>query len=264
MKLCNTIQDAISYSFSYLLNTGKVVNAKSWQGIEAPKPMFEAMDLAFKCPIPQTQTLATTEIKPNMDWAEVHFQERVSGKPLNPPPSHNEWPFGQKNNEKFTEQEKFDHTYPERFWPKFAGEFSGGTNDGIRPLEGIRFQYGDLTDVIDQLNTDDLTRQAYLPIFFPEDTGAKGGKKRVPCTLGYHFVIRDGYLHLTYLMRSCDALRHFRDDLYMAVRLAQHICRKLNYEYSKRTQLIIPGMLKFYATSYHIFEDEQKLLNKNI
>jgi hypothetical protein len=266
VKTLNSIDRAILHSFEYLQRTGQVVKTKTWQGVEAPQPMFEAMDLAFKVPIPEWKTPAIELIQPNMPWAEEHFQERISGIPLNPPPSHKDWPFGQQNNEAFTDTKQlFDHTYPERFWPKYANRVTPGNEEETlkwlkvnkHPNQGIRFEYGDLDDVTNLLIKDPETRQAYLPVFFPEDTGAKGGKHRVPCSLGYHFMIRQGYLHVGYTMRSCDAFRHFQDDLYMACRLAHYVQASLTYPISM-------GYLKFVAYSYHIFGSEQKLLDQKI
>jgi thymidylate synthase len=79
--------------------------------------------------------------------------------------------------------------------------------------------------VIDLLRDRPTTRQAFIPIWFPEDTGAHHGE-RVPCTLGYHLMARDGRLKIVYYMRSCDFLRHFRDDVYMAGRLCQWVCER--------------------------------------
>ena len=66
--------------------------------------------------------------------------------------------------------------------------------------------YGDLDDVVTLLTNDPLTRQAFLPMWFPEDTGVVHGT-RVPCSLGYHFMQRDGRLSITYYIRSCDIVR---------------------------------------------------------
>ena len=262
MRLFPDIKFALLGAKSFLLNTGQVVKANKWQGVKAPAPMFEAMDLAIKFPMPQTLEELIADCKPSTPWAEMHFQERIGGIPLNPPPSHEHWPFGVKNNEQFQDGGKFDHTYPERFWPKFAnGGFYDEHSEKDIPIYGIRFEYGDLTDVIKQLINDPTTRQAYLPIWFPEDTGAKGGKGRVPCTIGYHFMIRNGYLHLTYWMRSCDYLRHFTDDIYLAIRLAQYVTDELNYVKDLSNPMgfepLKLGMLKFHAVSFHIFEFER-------
>lgn len=131
--------------------------------------------------------------------------------------------------------------YYSRFWPCGSG-----------PSVGVRFRYGDLNDVVARLKTNLLTRQAYLPIWFPEDTGAPDGV-RVPCSLGYHFMVREGKLHLTYHIRSCDFMRHFRDDVYMAVRLAQWVWQQLGEDYNHLRM----GELTMHIGSFHIFEGDR-------
>jgi thymidylate synthase len=118
---------------------------------------------------------------------------------------------------------------------------------------GIRYQYGDLNDVVEQLRRDESTRQAYLPIFFPEDTGAVHGG-RVPCTLGYLFVMRYGFLHCTYYIRSCDFFRHFRDDVYLACRLTLWMTDQLNSG--------TPGVLNMHIANLHCWKSELEMLPK--
>src|SRR3546814_17811567 len=81
------------------------------------------------------------------------------------------------------------------------------------------------------------TRQAYLPVWFPEDTGSASGQ-RVPCTLGYQFLIRETpagkVLHIIYNMRSCDFMRHLADDIYMTIRLAQWMPDQLQRSEARR------------------------------
>lgn len=155
----------------------------------------------------------------DQDWAEEHFKERVSGEPMNPAPSHLKWPYAVRGNAMHTNNlGKFDHTYPERLWPKhaYANSFPPGDIDASFPMNGIRFPLGDLENVIHQLATRPGSRQGYVPLWFPEDTWAADNGKRVPCTLGYHFMVRDGKLSCRYFMRSCDVYRHLRNDLYLA------------------------------------------------
>ena len=201
-------------------------------------------------------------VVPNLPWAEDHFQERISGQPLNPAPSEAWWPFAMKGNEVHKdEKEQFSHTYPERMWPKFANE--GQTRPNGRqvstPHNGIRYEYGDLMDVIELLVREPTTRQAFLPIWFPEDTGATAGQ-RLPCSLGYHFMIRNDMLHVSYYMRSCDFIRHFRDDVYMAMRLGQHVAGAVNHFSSGREDQLVPGSLYISIASLHCFKgDEAKM-----
>ena len=121
---------------------------------------------------------------------------------------------------------------------------------------GIRFTYGDLQDVVELLQMSPLTRQAYLPVWFPEDTGAHHGE-RVPCTLGYHFIIRGGALHIIYYIRSCDFLRHFRDDVYMAARLALWV-------YDRVGAALKMGNLTMHITSLHVFEADMPVLRSRL
>jgi thymidylate synthase len=124
------------------------------------------------------------------------------------------------------------------------------------PTFGVRFQYGDLMDVVNLLAKDPTTRQAYLPVWFPEDTGAVDGQ-RVPCTLGYHFRLRDGKLNCTYNMRSCDYLRHLRDDIYMAMRLMYWVADMFWTETHHETPGFQLGTLVMTIGSLHIFDGDR-------
>lgn len=227
-----------------------------WQSQDiSDKPMLatrEILNVSFAFDIPATQAELATETKANLPWAEDHFQERVSGEPLNPPPSEAYWPFAQQGNKaaKSAGADKFSHTYPERMWPKKAGEH------GL--MHGIRYLYGDLNDLVEQLKAGPLTRQAYLPIWFPEDTGGAGGN-RVPCTLGYHFIIRNNKLQITYYIRSCDFMRHFRDDVYMASRLAQWVAQQINVGRAQGDEVVATDLI-MHIVSFHVFEGDQAKL----
>lgn len=147
-----------------------------------------------------------------------------------------------------TETERiYDHNYMERFWPKLAGNAS-------QPHQGIRFSYGDLADVVAQLKREPLTRQAFLPIFHPEDTGATAGQ-RVPCTLGYHFIVREGKLNVVYYLRSCEIYRHFKNDVYMAMRLAQWVEEESGLDLEM-------GTLTMHITSLHGFVGDTPHIEK--
>jgi hypothetical protein len=162
--------EAIKWTKEELFNHGYVVKTERWQGIESPDDMWETMNHSFQFFMPHTIDELVTEIRPNLPWADEHFDERVGGQPLNPPPSHVRWPFAQKNNAQFGGHDKFSHTYPERIWPKFASE------EPNSKMEGIRYEYGDFGDVVDLMEREPFTRQAFLPIWFPEDTGTVHGE----------------------------------------------------------------------------------------
>lgn len=217
---------------AYLVRKGCVPAPQSmWQAVDVSKrpdmKLWEIENVVLhSSTLPATAAELAAQVPANLPWAEDHFQERMSGHPLNPGEQYKNWPHWHGQDEAMKDGDKFSHTYMERYWPRFAGGKSPGHGATNR---GIRYRYGDLHDVIGLLLRDPHTRQAYLPIFFPEDTGAHHGQ-RVPCTLGYHFKrTPDGHLNVYYPIRSCDYFRHFHDDIYLTVRLAQWLLDQLKF-----------------------------------
>lgn len=307
---------------SDLLDT-KPIHTGEWQAMDTGRsPAHATHELEDVSLVWDQVPTDPSHVMPAVDtaWAREHFAERVSGIPLNPAPSHVRWPYAVRGNADHThcptcdspeprlhpsvqaegevshicqdsfhsgEQGKFDHTYPERFWPKHAGHYNGDHYEyhpGGPELEGlcggtpgIRFHYGDLNDVVSLMLRNPLTRQAYLPIWFPEDTGAGlatypeiakfGGPPtvRVPCTLGYHFMQRGGFLSCRYYIRSCDLYRHLSNDAYFAVALMRWICAELKRQ-TMNSQIglnIRPGKLVMHVASMHAFVgDKQKIRDR--
>lgn len=223
---------AIQRSATQLFNYGSKVESKSWQSIKGEFDTLELFNHTITFPVPFKAHLAA-ETQANLPWADEHFEERVSGIPYNPPPSHVRWPFAQKSNGEHIQEGRFSHTYPERMWSN---------------------TYGNLDHVVQLLDRDETTRQAFLPIWWAEDTGALDGQ-RVPCTLGYLFMIRHGYLHMIYYIRSCDIVRHFQDDIYMALRLMYWVNDQL-----KNPVLI--GTFTMHIGSLHCFVNDKAYLLK--
>lgn len=235
----------------HLYNYGQLVKQKHWQSVDSPDDTWEVIKTGLSFPMPEHLNTLQKQVRPNLPWAEDHFKERISGKPLNPGNEYKNWPFYKRKPEddKFrTEEEKFSHTYMERFWPKSAGV----PEPDHMVNHGIRYSFGDLQDVINLLKKDLTTRQAFLPVWFPEDTGCVHGQ-RVPCSLGYDFIIRNSKLHLDYYIRSCDYLRHLRDDIYMAIRLAMHIRDNIGVG-------LYLGRFDMHIKNLHVFNNEKELL----
>lgn len=227
-----------------LKKEGKVVHVNKWQAIEAPLKMFEIFNHSFTCKVSDDIDELKKQIQPDLPWADVHFMERVSGFPLNPPPSYQIWPYYKDDKKWRRVGNKFSHSYPERM--------------NTPRIKGIRYNYGNLEDVINLLLNDRYTRQAFLPIWFPEDTGAVHGE-RVPCTIGYWFVHRDNQLNMYYPIRSCDFRRHFKNDIYMACRLLLWVLDNLKSKdvYWKDVE---PGILTMQIWNLHIFDGEQNFI----
>lgn len=247
-----------------LIDVGKWVAGDQWQSRDIrdkPEMMTrEVLFFSFRVAVMGENLAALAkDIGPNLPWADDHFHERVGGEPLNPGVQWAKWPWGHSAKTFQDQNGLFSHTYMERFWPKFANWTLGGRlgDNDERPAEahgGIRYAYGDLNDVVEHLAKHPLSRQAYLPVWFPEDTGVAHGE-RVPCTLGYHFIMRDNYLHTRYDIRSCDLVRHFQDDVYLAVRLKLWLLHRLR-ELDPMWKKVSPGFFTMHITSLHAFKND--------
>lgn len=222
------------------------VQRSSWQGTDAPSPAYEMRNVVLEFPVPDSICIWQEMCQADQPWAEEHFQERVSGDPLNPTPSYVRWPWhSQREAERFIrEGGRFDHTYPERYWPRAAAR----AEDGYLRNTAT----GDLQDVAAQLRRDPWTRQAVLPVFFPEDTGALNGQ-RVPCSLSYHFIRNGPTLDCNYFLRSCDLTRHYLNDIYLTGRLLQWMVEQVQ----AKDGFPFPGTLTIFVSNLHLFTQDK-------
>ena len=265
MKKFGRFNDVIKWTAQQMYDYSYEVHTEKWQGKEIkhdPKyTMIETLNLSFSCQMSPDIKIIGEQINPNFAWADEHFEERVGGLPLNPPPSHVRWPYAQKNNSEFGGNEKFSHTYPERIWPKYRNVLKDGTVLDESVIKGFRYDYGDFDDVVNLMAREPFTRQAFLPIWFPEDTGSVTGE-RVPCTIGYHFIRRGDWVHVVYYIRSCDFFRHFRDDIYLCAKKVFWLIDKLKEIDPDNWNHVKPGMLTMHITSLHAWAVEKPLLKK--
>lgn len=224
-----------------LLEQGYEIETEKWQGDTNHPSFLEILHADLVVPMVNTEEEASDLLQATQPWADIHFEERVSGIPYNPPPSHIMW---LKNTDKYlSDGTAFSHSYPERLWQK-SGK------------KGIRFNIANLNTAVELLKKDPTTRQCYIPIWFPEDLTAAAQGERVPCTFGWHFMLRCEKLHCSYHMRSCDVMRHLHNDLYFANRLAMWLIKKAGFNG------VIPGTMHFSSTSLHCFTTDKYSLNK--
>lgn len=239
------------------------INRGQWQTLDVSQSpahaTYELRNVSLFYAVPSTIPKMIESIEPDLPWADQHFLERVGGEPFNPPPSYVKWPHHGGSADRHLESNVFSHTYPERFWPKQAGlsqQFRRTHTDYAH--HGIRYPYGDLDDVVNQLVQNPMTRQAVLPIWHPEDTGATD--RRVPCTLTYHFMADEDYrLSMWYSIRACDFVRHFHNDVYFACRLLLWVCEKFRYHPNRPVNIAFePGELNMSISSLHAFVGDIK------
>lgn len=268
-----TMASALTAVRRVMENSSKVVHSKHWQGVDiSAKPeaaMHESCFVSFEVALGGDLDYYRHVLRPNLPWADDHFAERVCGSPINPGKEWANWPYAHSANGFRDDNGQFNHTYMERYWAGQAGLVKSPTFDADQFLDritrmdeygprstnrGIRYRYGDLDDLVGLLLGDPLTRQAYLPIFFPEDTGL-ANPDRKPCTLGYLFMMRDDQLHITYYIRSCDYMRHFRDDIYLTIRLLYWVIEKLQAR-DERWNNVTPGLFRMDIGSLHLFRND--------
>ncbi len=225
-----------------LVNNGSILRTTRWQGTKEPLPMVELLHISEKVQMLDNPKELSDAVNAKQPWANIHFKERVGGKPMNPDPSHVMW--ASTTSDYMSDDTVFSHTYSERMWSKDLHT-------------GIRFEIADLNTLVDVLKNEPDTRQAYLPMFFPEDLTASLQGERVPCSLGWHFIIRNDRMDCMYPMRSCDAMRHLHNDLYFANKLVLWVIEKTKLN-------VKPGVLHFIATSLHCFEQDITIYNKGL
>lgn len=155
-------------------------------------------------------------------WADAEFKERVTdpwerypdGEPLiesistpnfiNPGEA---WKLREEVWSEYMHEGKLAYTYNELLW----------NND-------------QLTKIMNRLKEDPDSRQLWISLWNPDkDPDLLGGVSRVPCSLGYGLQVRDGKLNLHYVMRSCDFVTHFRNDVYLAIKFLEWVAEKTGY-----------------------------------
>lgn len=248
---------------AYALLNAKPINRGRWQTLDvsqsAAHDTRELRNVALFLDVPDTLWALWEQIPADQPWADNHFDERVGRVPLNPAPSYKIWPYHNGDKDRHVTNTVFSHTYPERYWPKRAGDDMPKYNGVVTPNIGLRFEYGDLDGVVGQLVGNALTRQAVLPVWFPEDTGAID--RRVPCSLTYHFMADgDDVLSVWYSMRACDFYRHFTNDMYLTARLLQWVCAEVARRGGAHFK---PGQLNATISSLHLFEGDVKKVTGN-
>jgi hypothetical protein len=267
-------KDAIKASIRRLVDAGIEIQPNNWQSMNVSAlqaaRMKELLAVQFQVAMPDGSLenalkFFQGEIKPNLPWADKHFElERVSREPINPGVTWEIWPWA-NSADRFRQGGQFDHSYAERYWPKFAGYTPDGHIDRDNQCfpgnerQGIRDRVGDLDDIVTRLHQDATTRQAVLSVWHPEDQSPSG--RRVPCSLTYQFIVRNNYLHVLYSIRSCDAYRHFRDDLYLTARLVLWALSELRKKDSSWDNCSL-GLFTITIGSFHCFTNDIPQLRK--
>jgi len=235
MRIYGTAEELISEIFRDLDEMGTIVKPRSYQNKDiSGNPDFITKELQMYVyglvALPDPEVLFLFEGEKAKDWCLAEFQERIDFTGgINPGEA---WKIRQDVWEQFLVNGKFDYTYNQR----------------------LQFN-SNLHLIIHELKRNPGSRQCWLPIFNPDDVGYLGGKKRIPCSLGYHFMVRDGKLSMTYVQRSADAVQHFGNDIYLAWMMKEWVAKQINVE---------PGYLFHNIFSLHSYRKDWGKLKKGI
>jgi len=149
------------------------------------------------------------------DWLIEEFAERISGQKCNPGEA---WKHRREVWEQFIDPqtEQFAYTYAERFT-----------------------EMQQLHRIASELRAHPQTRQAIIGVHdHVWDILKLGAHGRIPCSMFYQFMIRDGNLNLHYVMRSCDFHTHWVYDALLAIRLLEWMGIQINVPVGIFTHLI--------------------------
>lgn len=73
-------------------------------------------------------------------------------------------------------------------------------------------------------------------------------------------MMRQGYLHMNYAIRSCDFHRHFRDDIYLAIRMLLWVLQQLRKKDLDTWSHVQPGYYSMWLGSLHLFKADYQPL----
>lgn len=154
-------------------------------------------------------------------FAEADFEDRMSKEPVNPGVAVKFDSVGVLKNY-LQSDGKLAYTYSERM-------------------------YYQIDKIVTLLRDHPETRQAFLSIWDPEIDSDNFETTRVPCSIGFHFLLREGKLNLVYYMRSLEVTQCVGNDIYTSSRMIEAVAEELGVK---------PGTLTFCVGSAHFFSDK--------
>lgn len=160
----------------------------------------------------------------NVEWTHKELAERLDFTLANKNPG-TAWELNEDFWKPYLRNGCFSYSYPERWQAQ-------------------------LPYVIRELKARPNSRQAVISFYeSTKDMMNWGGSDRVPCSLTYHFIIRDNKLHLIYGQRSCDFTLFYASDVYITIGLLKYVAKELGIE---------PGRFYHNIGSLHTFKKNVK------
>jgi len=172
------------------------------------------------------------------DWIKEEILERISPVPLNPGQAYKIRPHIW---DQFLVNGKFDYTYPERI----AGA-------------------GALHKIANEIRKNPDSRQLVMAIWDRHDINYLGGKKRLPCSIYYQFMVRNGQVNIIYNQRSADVVTHFGNDVWLAHAMMRAMTMAVNSFPEYKEVPLKEGYLYHNIGSLHVYNKDIKTLKQCI
>lgn len=173
-------------------------------------------------------------------YIEAEFLDRVSGVPMNPGNSYDKRPevWGD-----FLVDDQFHYTYSERIAPQL-NRILMELRDRPSTRQAIINVHSNIKPSI---TLDNYTNTRIVSA--SADMYWMGGVGRIPCSMYYQFMIREGKLDMIYTMRSCDYITHFSIDVVLALKIQAWFAEKLGIEV---------GSFTYFTGSLHAYHKDLK------
>jgi thymidylate synthase len=160
-------------------------------------------------------------------YVEQEWKDRISGLENHGVNPGEAWKLMPKLWKQYLNKDgTFDYTYSERFY------------EWRQPL-----------NVRDELLKHPNSRQGVVAVYNQAHDSRNIGKKRIPCSMYYQFLIREGKVNIIYTMRSCDFLNHLGADVWLTFEFQKWMAHELKREV---------GMLTMFIGSLHIYKRYMK------
>jgi thymidylate synthase len=179
-----------------------------------------------------------------MRYCSEEFKDRISEIPLNP---GNSYQYRLDIWKEFLHDDKFAYTYSERMAEQ-VNVILEELKKNPSTRQAIINIHSNICPLVDGQAKD--TGQKLNHVEVSADIDNRGGGGRVPCSLYYQLMIREGRLDLIYAMRSCDLLAHFAIDIILALLLQSWFADELN---------IHTGEFTYFCGSLHSYYHDLKV-----
>lgn len=238
MRIYQNLYECSKETQRNLWEMGHIITLNSMQNLKGNFETREILGETFRILDPTEKLkeaykliyLEDEEVIKQFAWVHEEFNERINPHFVNP---GNAWNLRYNTWKKFMKDGKFEYTYNERLNLK-----------------------ENLNKIVKHFRNDLNSRRVAINIYdASKDLDKLATVERVPCSLGYSFIIRNSELHMFYSMRSSDLYSHFLNDVSLARMFQNFLAQKIGSD-------IKVGWLQMNINSLHAYRED--LIKRNI